>query len=341
MKTTSTSKIKTTKSRPKLVDASPSLDSSVVDGYCSPERIKNYQKNKTCFTHTELVQLARDWNAHQTEQKIPSPEKMTVSELRKALDARYTKKTGCSKEVCWAKASPTLQPNTRDIFRPLRSDTWRSGHQWLSTTDIMHVMKQYENVHDDYVFLGVFPIDFEMKVEGSCVVRSMCNFNVRGLLKEKKRMFSMVINLDTHDQPGSHWVTLFCCVDPKDPKYGICYFDSGGLPPEPIQGTSKDPITAFMRRIKNEVVELYGKEHENMFWVRYNPEQKQFKNTECGMFCILFNILCLEHTDADYKRIRQMIGNDEDVHELRKIFYVAVDDKTTVKQQKIKKHNKK
>ena len=292
------------------------------EAFCAPHRTNNYKKFNTCLTRDELATAAQDWNTMNPSIPIKDIDKLSIAKLKRALADRHKTSTGCIDELCWVKESPSLSNKSRDIFRPLRSNKWRTGRTWLNTLDIQHVMKQYELVHKDFMFLGVFPIDFEREVQGACV--SMCNFKITDLIAAKKRRFSMVINLDTHDQPGSHWVTLFCNIDPKDPKYGACYFDSGGVRPEPILGTKDNPIEQFLKRIKDEVVELYGDSHKTHFWVRYSPERKQYKNTECGMFCLLFNILCLEKP-MTYKEIRRLIGNDDDVHELRKILFANAD----------------
>ena len=298
----------------------------MAEAFCAPHRSDHFKKYNTCLTKDELIAVVRDWNASHSSAslRIDGFESMSIPQLKKALEDRHKEDTGCDDEVCWVKESPTLANKTKDIFRPLRSNKWRSGRTWLNTLDIMHVMRQYEQVHPHFMFLGVFPVDFDLKIENSCVVRSMCDFHVKQVKDAKKTMFSMVINLDTHDQPGSHWVTLFCCIDPTDPKYGACYFDSGGVRPEPVSATGKNHIEDFLRRVKAEVVELHGPDHATKFWVRYSPERKQYKNTECGMFCLLFNILCLEKR-VTYKEIRTMIGHDDDVQQLRKILYANAD----------------
>ena len=293
--------------------------------YCAPGRTRHFQVYKTCYTHDELIEFAKDWNSRNAGDTIAHPDKKSMTQLYAELRKRYGEKRGCQNEVCWIKETPALSSVAKDIFRPLRSDKWRAGREWLSSMDIMHVMKQYEASHIDYVFLGVFPVDFEQKVQGQCVARTMCNFTLKKLKDIGKSRFGMVINLDKHDQPGSHWVAVFGCMNLKDPKYGVWYFDSGGLPPEPIPGTRENPILDFLKRLKQEAIGLFGPDHATKFWVRYNPVQKQFKNTECGMFCLLFQILCLEHRDKDYEGIRNLIGNDDFAHQFRKVFYTTVE----------------
>lgn len=292
-------------------------------GHCSPTRSKNFELHKTCYTHNELVAFAHDWNALGKGKLISNPQKMSVKRLYKELNERYSKEAGCENEVCWIRQSPSMSRNILDVFRPLRSDKWTKQREWLSTTDINNVMQQYAPLHPDFKFLGVFPVDFAQTINGSCIVSSMCNFNVKNLKAAGKTRFGMVINLDKHDQPGSHWVAVFCCINTTDPKYGAFYFDSGGVPPEPIDGTKENPIMDFLKSLKQQVIDMHGPDHKTKFWVRYNTEQKQYKNTECGMFSLLFNILCLEHRDLDYKSVCNIIGDDEFAHQFRKILYTT------------------
>ncbi len=89
--------------------------------------------------------------------------------------------------------------------------------EWLSTSHINDVMKQYEEKHPDFKFFGAIPIDFD-KFESIGII----NMNLEQLLKDEKTKIGFVFNLDEHDQSGSHWVALFANI--KNNK--IYYFDS-------------------------------------------------------------------------------------------------------------------
>lgn len=80
-------------------------------------------------------------------------------------------------------------------------------------------------------------------------------------LKSKEK--AMVINLDPHDKPGSHWVCLYLNGNTVE------YFDFYGLPP-----ISK-PIKEFMDR--------------NGYHMTYNKNRYQDYNTNvCGEYCVYF-----------------------------------------------------
>ena len=60
------------------------------------------------------------------------------------------------------------------------------------------------------------------------------------------------------------------------------------------------------------------------FKARYNPSVQQFKNTECGIFSMLFLKLCLENKNKQYRSIRKQIPvdrRDNKIHEHRELFY--------------------
>jgi len=85
-------------------------------------------------------------------------------------------------------------------------------------------------------FIGVFPID---------------------MIPDIKKNNSMVINLDSHDQPGSHWVGLFS--NDND----VYYYDSYGLypPPEVVKICKKSRLNCIYS--SNEI------QHENSILCGY------------------------------------------------------------------------
>ena len=87
---------------------------------------------------------------------------------------------------------------TKFTFRP---NGPKGKFEWLSTSDINKVMKQYELKHKDFKFLGAVPYDFE-----DLPYLETYNFDINKIKSQGKNKIGMVINLDTHDKDGSHWV---------------------------------------------------------------------------------------------------------------------------------------
>ena len=89
----------------------------------------------------------------------------------------------------------------------------------------------------------------------------------------------VIFNLDPHDKPGSHWVSMYADFDKLNEIY---YFDSYGLR-EPKE------VTALMNRLK-EQSENMGNETK----IHVNNIRHQFKNSECGIYSINFILKLLE-----------------------------------------------
>jgi len=83
----------------------------------------------------------------------------------------------------------------------------------------------------------------------------------------------IVFNLDKHDDPGSHWVSMF--VDLEDDF--IFYLDSAG---EEIQ----PEIKALAERIIEQGLAMPNKKKIH-FYENY-PVEHQMGNNECGMYAL-------------------------------------------------------
>lgn len=302
-------------------------------GYCSPVGILNHEKYKSCMSFSELVTIGSIYNmlvdkAKSCTDESPSNKKRvrkecnrfdtsgvsialkkinksdftSSSRLIKALNLRFLGVCDANDDQCWIE-QPIFKTNANRVyqklqkhFRPLMPRSWdRDKNQLLNTFDIYKVLKQYEDRYDDFHFLGVYPLDFmEKESNDTCMIGDICHIQMKkhivskgntiSRLKLKKRQFIMVHNMDPHDQPGSHWVSLYINIDPSDPRFGFSFYDSYGLP-------ENHQVKKLYANISDQLQELNLKVPP--FW--RNKKRNQFKNTECGMFSILFGILCLEN----------------------------------------------
>lgn len=286
-------------------------------GYCSPKRVKNKKETGTCLTLQELQTVAALYNKQNPTNMIPHSVFSSAANLVKELDSRFNQRCKSKDDLCWIKQSEVgdLYNNLKNNYRPNKPIEWkRNKRTWLNTYDILHVMGQYED--ESFKFLGVFPVDFNVVVGDTCVVREMCRFSINNLRKEGIESFGIVFNLDRHDQPGSHWVSCYSNINPKNKKFGIAYYDSGGVkPPKTIQ--------RFMKSVRDEVFSIF-RDHKQKFHVKYNNNQHQFLDTECGIFSMLFIVLCKENPDEPYRTTRQKIPvdkRDNKIHAFRDMFY--------------------
>ena len=229
--------------------------------FCSPKK-KNNKNNKnkqlkkiSCFDRKALINIATSFNNLYPIHKITIPTRFTDRVLTKfwnIIRLAIQKKTGCSDELCWLESSigehaKNAQSSIENYLRPLKPVEWNtSPNEWLNTLDIQAVLNQY-NVYKDFLFIGAVPIDFDNKLgPGICVINELCNLNIDQLFRSGIRRIGVVFNFDSHNQSGSHWVSLFISIQ----KGFIAYFDSYGTFPKP-------EIVNFVNRVRKMMNTLY------------------------------------------------------------------------------------
>lgn len=285
----------------------------MTEKFCSPSRY--YQADESCMSYKELQLLAKDLNqrlSNENRIKLRQKKDELHNSIKKAL---YP--TCKDKEYCWIEqefVKPSHKPMLEDAFRPKKPRAWKQNPRtWLNTYDILYVMQQYESLYKDFEFLGVHPIDFQSRyADGTCIGDNLCSFHVQQLLQNGKKRFAMVLNLDRHDQSGSHWVALYCNLSPRKPNFGVYYYDSVAHPPS-------HEVVSFMKQVFMQVQSVYPQKTAKKFAIKYNQVQKQFKNTECGMFSMVFLTQCLKH--KEFQEICQGMRKDDAIQELRNVLY--------------------
>jgi hypothetical protein len=266
----------------------------------------------SCFTVENLQTIAKEYNDSHKDKITISNNKKT---LLRELTTRFEKKYGCDEQTCWLKTD--VIKGTRDA--DIRLNTFRptgpaKQFEWLSTRDIEGVLKQYEFQHKDFKFLGAMPSDFdELPIYGTTDLQ----FDE---LEGNTPKIGAVINLDTHNQSGSHWVAFYANLKTNT----IYYFDS-------FAKTPQKRLKIFIRRL---LTYMYNKKHNtkfsvdqfmakyhnsNEYDVRYNKIQHQFKNSECGVYSMNFIIRLLEGDTFDY--IVDNKVSDDVMNKYRKTYF--------------------
>jgi hypothetical protein len=138
--------------------------------------------------------------------------------------------------------------------------------------------------------LGCIPIDFDLKSPtGKCLVDALCSTKLRDLYLKGKTQIGIVFNTDVSTGPGEHWMALYCDISPEvEPR--ITFFDSYSEKP------SKE-IKRLMLRWKDEWDST--KIHNKKMETTYNSTRHQYKNSECGMYCLYFHYCCLNNIPMD------------------------------------------
>jgi Ulp1 protease family, C-terminal catalytic domain/Vaccinia virus I7 processing peptidase len=250
---------------------------------CSPAVKGKTIDKETCYTKDILFKIRDAYNkGHKSDEKIISKNpKVIWNTLRERL-------VKCEKEDCWLSelTDAILRKEIEDyIFAPDQPPEWKTNkNEWLSNIDISKVMKQYEHTYKKFKFIGPTPIDFATRVPehgGKCVWEELCNLSIQKLLNQGKTKIGITFNLDDHNGPGSHWVSMFIDLDDKY----VFYYDSAGndIPKE---------INDLRKEIIHQARNLPHRKIKMRFYKNY-PVEHQQGNTECGMYSLFFIITML------------------------------------------------
>lgn len=273
---------------------------------CSPS---NKNNSTTCFDLDSLIKIAKGWNLKNPENKINISKHKTRHQLWNEIDKRLNQK--CNNEWCWIEQEFVKKIGSKElksIFRPKMPKSWKKNkYEWLNTTDIETVMKQYEKKYPDFKFIGPVPIDFDYEYSvGQCIVNELCNLKIKNLLKNKIERVGIIYNLDPHDKPGSHWVAMYMDLNKKK----VYYFDSYGTQPP-------NEVKKLVDRIQEQGREL-GMEIE----YDYNQTRHQYQNSECGVYSMYFITQLLEGKKT-FDGIENSTLKDEFINSKRKYYYLS------------------
>lgn len=300
---------------------------------CAPQR----GKQGTCFNFAELKHIAKRFN-HNLEQKkhrgggvadgvtndgdtelgvnsIDVHKYRNKMALWSEIDRRMQQTTDCSTELCWARQDTATVPYTHTAFRPSMPRSWKTNKtEWLSTSDIQNVMKQYEKAYHQFYFVGAVPLDFASPHDsgqmGKCVIQELCKVRVDRWWKKGIRQIGIVYNLDAHDEPGSHWVASYLDLDNNK----VYYYDSFGIEP-PYE------IDQFLNTVSVQLTQFHNKPCS----VQTNHYRHQFKNTECGIYSMYFISTMLEG-ERSYADFIEHGLNDTQMNAFRNTFYNTLSD---------------
>lgn len=273
---------------------------------CSPKP-KGKLNDFTCYTNEGLIKLRDYWNARHPDSKI-------TTNSPKEIHSKITEymKDICNNEACWLKQKSVfgkLESDLSDSFAPESPEEWKKNpNEWLSSTDIMKVMKQYEKAYNCFDFIGPSPIDFDTRqLYGECVWEELCNFNLKKLINKGKTKIGMIFNTDPHNKPGQHWISMFINVK----KGKIFFFDSTG-------DRAPKQIKVLINRIKeqgNDIVPPIDFKVDSNEGVEH-----QYGNTECGIYSIFFIVHMLEDKMTEHY-LKTHILKDEYMQEFRHIYF--------------------
>ena len=243
-------------------------------------------------------------------EKLEVSKSLPAAELRQELEkALKLTKPG---ERTFLNALPLSESEKKDLasrrLRPAAPKEWESDpDMWLDSTNIADVMNQYEKTYPDFEFMGPFPIDFAAPdpytrggseaaaTQKKCLMDEICELRVSTAMANGTKSIGIVYNLDPHFKSGSHWVANYIDI----PAHRCYYFDSYGMEPPP-------QIAKFMKWLTTQDPKMK---------LEYNARRLQYKNSECGVYCLYFIIRMLE--GDSFTDITRRQPKDADMLDLR------------------------
>jgi len=299
-------KLQTNKTKRKIQLGSSKRKVKLQKVNCSPKDKKEIN-DFSCYTDKALYKLRDLWNARHPDVKIDTN---NTKEIHKLL-TEYLSDI-CNKESCWIRQKKEfgqISSEITDSFAPESPSEWKKNpNEWLSSIDIMKVMKQYEKAFKCFDFIGPSPIDFDTRqIYGECVWEELCNFNLAKQIKDGKTKIGIIFNTDPHDKPGQHWISLFINIKKKL----IFFFDSTGDKPSP-------EIMALVNRIKKQGLALKSK--ISFKFDSNEGIEHQYGNTECGIYSLFFIVHMLEDKLTEHY-LKTHILKDEYMQKFRKVYF--------------------
>jgi len=273
---------------------------------CSP-KTKGEINDFSCYTNKSLIKLRDLWNARHPDIKISTS---SPKEIHHKLSEKL--RGACNKESCWLRQKADFGPidsDMADSFAPESPAEWKKNpNEWLSSVDIMDVMKQYEKAYKCFDFIGPTPIDFDTrKLYGECVWDELCNFSLEDQIKKGKTKIGIIFNTDPHNKPGQHWISMFINIKKKH----IFFFDSTGDKPSA-------QIMALVKRIIDQGLKLNPK---RKFKFDSNEGiEHQYGNTECGIYSLFFIAHMVEDKMTEHY-LKTHILKDDYMNKFRHVYF--------------------
>jgi hypothetical protein len=299
------------KSKKSLKSYDKKIKKSFNKNHCSPNKSKN---TLSCIDHDILLKIAHIFNKFYNSNIDLNDKKKLYKHISKII----SNMSNCKSEYCWTSLNEIIKHLTPDelnrfknSFKPQMPKSWsKNNNTWLSTSDIEKVLKQYEEHHKDFKCYGALPMDFKLRNGNSCVSGDLCNINLKQHMDNGHNKIGSVFNLDDHDEPGSHWVSMYmelkpCCRE----KPSIYYFDS-------IADKPTKEIRELVDYLSEQYKSLTGGEMEFL----YNDIQHQKRNTECGIYSIHFITSMLEN--KNFEDYIKNVKNDDYMNKYRDFYYI-------------------
>lgn len=246
--------------------------------HCSPVAEKQGHLPGSCLNPQVLEKIRDGYNqTHRDQAILENDAEKVYARLKSVLSDKCGEK-----EDCWLNEIPNEKERRnldKTLFVPDQPSDWKEKpNRWLSNFDIEAVLKQYELAYPEFKLLGPTVLDYDARLEdGQCVDEELCHFSLNDWIKQGKTKLAISFNLSKHDEPGTHWTTMFVDV----PNKFVYYYDS-----------ALNPVPSQIDKLKKLILRQ-GKRLNGGLQFHKNNHQHQKSNTECGMYSLFFTIVML------------------------------------------------
>jgi hypothetical protein len=278
----------------------------------------------SCFNIEQLIHITKLYNKHNLDNQIIISDNKNKKELLKLLIKKLEKKYDCKDQKCWIEKINFIKSDynlKHFVFRPKGPI---NTNKWLSTKDIDKSLKQYEKKYKKFFYLGTLPNDFKY-----LDYYGVWNYDFLKKVKNGICKFGSVINLDNHNQSGSHWVSLYFDINEKK----IYYFDSFAKKPGKRISEFIEKIIKLMDNNTENIFKKYNNKKKYLLTneiieeiklktnvdYRINNIRHQFKNSECGVYSMNFIIRLLNNESFD--NITKNVTNDDYMNNCRNTYF--------------------
>lgn len=263
------------------------------------------KREQTCYSHSSLIKIADAYSKQHPNDKIKT-QGLSKVKLWNILRNKLSGVCGYD-EYCWRKQDFVKRLKDANIelytFKPRFPKEWmKNKYTWLNTYDILYVLKQYEKMRNDFIFMGVVPSDCPTKI--TC---ELSNIDIKKIKGAGINKIGIVFNTDTSDGPGEHWVSVYSEFNDENKIAQINFYDSYGDKPQSL-------ITRFLRDLANR----YEKNGYKPV-IFYNDTRHQYGGSECGVYSMNFILERLNKTEMH--EITKMKILDKDMNYLRQVLY--------------------
>lgn len=280
--------------------------------YCAPGIRKN---GNGCLDRPALVKIAEAINRKHGKKIINYSGQTSDDQLWNQIRDSFANVCG-SQEWCWLDQNTLKSDDLKMLNQYYKPPGPETKTKWLSTSDINHVLRQFERIYPDFAFMGTVPINFDQVIEAYgklnlCMLQKGDGIKMddgRHIYKDQViNKVGFVFNLDPSYKSGSHWVSMF--LNLAVPKPYIGYFDSYGQCPPPQE------IMKLMQRIQEQGRKCLGVN----ITIKCNTIQHQYKGTECGTYSLYFIYSSLQ--GKSFEEIVENIILDDDMNLYRDFFF--------------------